>query len=146
MYADESALSTLPTSAFSVVLAIEVLMCVNHPDQVLADLRERLRPGGVLIAHVPVRSTSRPHERTLFTDVKLYSLFEQAGFNTPDIHQTFGIATQILCRIFSALVTRPTLLALMYPWLLLGITLAPPIVRKGSYRLVVARRPVEEHI
>lgn len=141
MRGSEDALQKSPVSAFSVILAIEVLMYLNNLDKVLRELRERLSPGGVLIAHVPIRDTHRPYENTLFTDAKLNRLFNETGFSTLQIHQTFGSISMMLSRIFSALMERPLMLALVYPWLLLVVNLTPRFVRNGSSRLIVARRP-----
>jgi SAM-dependent methyltransferase len=144
--ANEDALRELPTSTFSTVLAIEVLMCVTDPAKVLTDLKERLQPGGIIIAHVPVRTSARPYERTLFTDTKLLELFEFAGFSEIVIRQTFGPGAVALCDVFAALTRNPLILAFLYPWLLVGAALTRRFVQKGNSRLIFARRPTEDQL
>ena len=87
---DDEVLATLPPAGFSVVLAVEVLQYFPDLRRTLRELHERLSPGGVLIAHVPVRQALWRYERTLFNDTVLPGLFVEAGFEPPEIRQTFG--------------------------------------------------------
>ena len=138
--ASESGLEKLPAT-FSLVLAIEVLQYFPDLRIVITNLQRRLRPGGTLIAHVPVFDSLRPYEHTLFDDEKLTGLFINAGFDPPQIRQTFGPAALALCKVFTWAVDKPIILAWLYPWLLLALRLTPRFVRKGSYRLVIAHKP-----
>jgi SAM-dependent methyltransferase len=138
---DEHALATLPAANFSLVLAIEVLQLFPDLKRVLRDLQERLRPGGVLIAHVPLRKSLPDFERHLLTDSILESLFEEAGFDRPEIRKTFGRAEMALCFAFASCISKPVLLACVYPLLLAATTLTPIFVDKGEFRLVIARKP-----
>jgi SAM-dependent methyltransferase len=139
---DERMLATLPTD-FSVVLAVEVLQYFTDLGQTLRELQQRLRPGGRLIAHVPVRKSLLPYEHSLFNDAVLRKLFVEAGFEPPEIRKTFGRVAQALCAIFTWCVPRPVLLAAVYPLLLLLTGLMPRFTQKGEYgRLVFARKPV----
>ncbi len=138
---DEQTLATLPAADFSVVLAVEVLMCFPDLKRTLRELQERLRPGGVFIAHVPIRETRRPYEIFLFDDDMLEKLFVEAGFEAPEIRKTFGRVALALCAVFSWCVPRPALLAGVYPLLLLASALTPRFAENGEYRLVIARKP-----
>lgn len=137
---DGSTWTSLPKSRFDVILAIEVLMCVKDPVEVLCRLRESLKAEGALIVHVPIRDTARPYELTLFNDENIAEMFRQAGFENTEIHRTFGPGNAFLCDIFSQLTLRPMLLAAAYPFLLLFITLLPSFSSSGSGRLIIARK------
>lgn len=138
---DEQALTSLPAGEFSTVLAVEVLQYCSNLPLMLRQLQERLRPGGVLIAHVPIRDTLWPFEKSLFSDAALEELVTGAGLGKPQIRKTFGRSALALCAIFSWCVARPVVLAAVYPLLLLAIALTPTFVEQGEYRLVVARKP-----
>ena len=137
---DEHALATMPAEEFSVVLAVEVLQYFPHLSRTLRDLQERLRSGGVLIAHVPVREALLPYEHTLFNDAMLSKLFLEAGFDPPEIRQTCGRFSQALCAVFAWCAPRHVLLAVLYPLLLLATVLTPRFTQNGGYRLVIARK------
>jgi SAM-dependent methyltransferase len=143
---DDKVLAALPTATFSVVLAVEVLQYFPDIRPTLRELQERLRPGCVLIAHVPVRASLWPHEHFLFDDTVLDKLFVEAGFDRPEIRKTFGRVAMALCAVFSWCARRPALLAGVYPLLLLAIGLTPRFTKKGEYRLVVARKPTRKMI
>jgi SAM-dependent methyltransferase len=135
----ESQIGALPKGEFDIVLAVEVLMCVRNPETVLYEFRQILTSGGALIVHVPITASPRPYERTRFNDTNIPEIFEQAGFENIEIHRTFGPAHAYLCDLSSVLMRSPMLLALIYPFLLLAITLLPPFNSRGSGRLIIAR-------
>jgi SAM-dependent methyltransferase len=137
---DEKSLAALPREEFAVVLAIEVLQYFPDLHGTLRSLHERLRPGGMLVAHVPIRTALWPHEHTLFDDNSLRKYFNATGFESPEIRQTFGRVSLALCAVFTWCVPRPALLAIVYPLLLLATALTPAIVEIGAYRLVIARK------
>lgn len=137
---DEKSLAALPREQFAVVLAVEVLQYFPDLHGTLRVLHERLRPGGMLVAHVPIRTALWPYEYTLFDDDSLCRHFIAAGFELPEIRQTFGRVALALCAVFTWCAPRPALLAIVYPLLLLAIALTPAIVEIGAYRLVIARK------
>ncbi|WP_295436368.1 methyltransferase domain-containing protein [uncultured Thiodictyon sp.] len=139
---DDGVLSSLPRAYFSVGLAVEVLQYFPDLPRTLRDLHERLRPGGGLVVHIPVRKEFWPYERTLFDDATLPWLFINAGFEPPEIHQTFGRVALALGRVFSRCASRPAVLAIVYPLLLLGAALIPKFTNSGECRLVIARKPI----
>ena len=138
---NEHALATLPVGQFSAVLAVEVLQLFPDLQSTLRLLQERLRPGGVLIAHVPVRESLPQFEHHLLDDRSLSSLFLDAGFEKPEIRNTFGRSAMALCSVFAWCVEKPALLAALYPLLLSATALTPIFVEKGEFRLVIARKP-----
>jgi SAM-dependent methyltransferase len=137
---DHRALSTLPKADFSVVLAVEVLQYLPDLQQALRELHERLRPGGVLIAHVPVREALLPFDFNLFDDASLKKLFTEAGFERLEIRQTFGRVVSVLCEIFSWCVPRLALMGAVYPLLLLATAFTPRFTENGTGRLVIATK------
>jgi SAM-dependent methyltransferase len=137
----DAALDELPLQSFSVVLAIEVLQYIPELRRTLIKLKERLRPGGVFIAHIPRRDSLWQFERNMFDDASLRQIMTEAGFEALMIRDTFGHAAVILCEIYSRLAERPILLAFLYPWLLICASLTPRFVSRGSFCLLVARRP-----
>jgi SAM-dependent methyltransferase len=140
----EAALSSFPSSSFSAILAVEVLQYVPDLCKTLVDLRELLLPGGTLIAHIPRRDSLWPYEHNLFDDASLHQTLVQCGFEAPVIRHTFGKPAIALCNLFSILVKRPILLALLYPWLLLAASLTPRFVTNGAFCAIITRRPAEE--
>jgi SAM-dependent methyltransferase len=140
---DEQVLATLPTD-FSVVLAVEVLQYFPDLKRTLRELQKRLRSGGTLIAHVPVRDVLWPYEHSLLNDAVLEKLCRDAGFEMPEIRQTFGRIAQALCAVFSWCVPRQGLLAIVYPLLLLANALTPRFTQDGAFRLLIARKPLVE--
>jgi SAM-dependent methyltransferase len=138
---DEKRLADLPKDEFSFVLAIEVLTYLPDLQGALRSLNACMRPGGAIVAHVPMRAALLPFEHTLLSDDLLRSQFRAAGFESLEIHQTFGRAALALCDIFDWCVQKPVLLAIMYPLLLLASKLTPAIVEAGCYRLVIAKKP-----
>lgn len=143
---DEKNLAALPREECAVVLAVEVLQYFPDLHGTLRVLQERLHPGGTLVAHVPTRTALWPHEYTLFDDDSLRRHFIAAGFESPEIRQTFGRLSLALCAAFNWCAPRPALLAFVYPLLLLAAAVTPAVVNSGEHRLVVARKPIRERM
>lgn len=137
---DDRDLSTLRKTRFSVVLAVEVLQYFPDLGVALRELHERLRSGGVLIAHVPVRTALLPFDFNLFDDANLQKSLAEAGFERVEIYQTFGRVVLALCEIFSWCVPRPALMSAVYPLLLLATVLMPKFTENGAGRLVIATK------
>jgi SAM-dependent methyltransferase len=137
----DDVLRVLPANAFSTVLAIEVLQYFPDPERTLHELCGRLRPGGVLIAHVPLRKALWKYEHTLFTDDLLRTLCRKAGFEEPEIRPTVGRKSLFLSRAFARCAKVFPLLAVAYPLLLLLATVTPLTAPTGQSRLVIARKP-----
>jgi SAM-dependent methyltransferase len=140
---DEQVLTTLPAD-FSVLLVVEVLQYFPDLKRTLRELQERLRPDGVLIAHVPVRAALWPYEHSLLNDAALRKLCVDAGFEMPEIRHTFGRIARALCAVFSWCVPRQGLLAIVYPLLLLATAVTPRFTQDGAFRLVIARKPLTD--
>ncbi len=134
-------IATFPENGFSVVLAIESLQYFEDLDQVFSDCFRSLQNGGHFIAHVPIRQSLWPYERTLFNDRLLVNLFQSSGFEEVTLYRTFGSLHEKLCLLSTRCMKWPLLLAFLYPVLLLLITILPVFVSQGDYRLVVGRKP-----
>jgi SAM-dependent methyltransferase len=141
MCGDQEALSTLPSSDFTLILAIEVLQYFKHLERALLDLKRCLRPGGMIVVHVPFRDSLQPYEQRLFNDEVLASLFLNAGFENPKILHTFGPNSVGLCEIYSRWISRPFLFSMLYPFLLITAHLLPPFTSRGIACLLLARAP-----
>jgi SAM-dependent methyltransferase len=142
MCGDDEALARLPSNNFSVVLAVEVLQYFPDLKGVFRECHARLRPGGALVAHIPIRKKLWRYEHTLFNDALLQTLCIEAGFEAPVTRQTVGWFSLLLSRIFSKCASRPALLVLAYPLLLLAALATPAFTHRGQSRVVVARKPV----
>lgn len=137
---DESILSSLPKDSFSAVLAIESLQYSRDVQNALAAFYDCLRDGGVLVAHVPLRDSLWLHEQLLFNDRLLYEIVERSGLQLVCYRQTFGPLARKLCAIYSLCARWSLMLPVVYPFLLLLVSILPPFVRAGNSRLIVARK------
>ncbi len=135
---DERYFTASKRGEVELVVAIEVLQYCRRLEELLRDIRVSLRPGGALVAHVPVRQYLEPYEQHLFTDEFLLELMHRAGFETAKVERTFGPTAQRLCAVFQLLSRRPVLLAVLFPLLLLGASLTPCVSKTGASRLLVA--------
>jgi ubiquinone/menaquinone biosynthesis C-methylase UbiE len=134
------ALSSLPSSSLSAVLAVEVLVYLPDLDAALSEMHRLLEPGGLLVAHVPVRERMLAHEQRLLDDEKIREALARAGFTDAQLRPTFHAAATALCSAYERLSAHRVLLALAYPLLLLASRALPPFGRSGGHRLVVARK------
>lgn len=137
----EAALGGRSGEAADVLLAIEVLNCVPDLQQTLSLAHSALKPGGWLVAHVPIRTEQRPFETYLFSEDVIQREFQAAGFDRVLCRPTFGPAARSLVRAFEQLAGQAYVLAAAYPFLLLiaWIDLIPG--QGGDSRLILARRP-----
>lgn len=131
-------LQDLEASSYSLVIAVEVLQYLEDLSSCLSDVHAVLRPGGRLIAHVPIRSSLWPWERRLFRDQDLAALFQRAGFDRVTTRATFSPTQMRLCKVFGWLSRRPRLLAVVYPMLLLGVVLSGTWAKDGMSRVIEA--------
>jgi Methyltransferase domain. len=137
---NEEGLTSLPSEAFSVVLAIEVLQYFSNLPRTFTNIFNLIKPGGILVAHIPIRDSLWPYEHNLFDQVTLKSILTEAGFEHVQVRFTFGLGARFLTAIFSTLVGWPILLAASYPWLLFAAHLTPRFVPNGTFCLVVAHK------
>jgi ubiquinone/menaquinone biosynthesis C-methylase UbiE len=137
-------LQRFDSMSFDQVLIIEALQCFADANLVLFETHRILRPGGILIGHVPVLGYLRKFERTLFDDKKLRQLLKESGFEIVSLTPTFGRITQQLCHVFEQITHFKMIVALLFPFLLL-ISFAFKIESSnGNSRLFVARKPIIE--
>jgi len=135
-------LQMFDSTCFDQVLLIEALQCFPNSRLALSEIHRILRPGGILIGHVPVLGYLREFEKTLFDDSTLKNLLREAGFEIMLFTPTFGGKIQKLCEIFNRACRFRPLTASMFPLLLLvsgAFRIESP---DGSYRLFVARKPI----
>jgi SAM-dependent methyltransferase len=136
---DERFFATCSDGQIGLILAIEVLQYCLQLEDALREMRRSLGQDGVLIAHVPVRNKLAPHEHHLFTDERLLTLAEAAGFATVTIQKTFGPTATRLCFLFERCSHWPVVLGLAFPFLLLAASCTPHFSKSGESRLIVAR-------
>ena len=112
------ALAQLPDAAFDLILCLSVLEHLWHPDEMLAECRRLLAPGGVLLINVPSWRGKRllefsayrlrlspademdDHKR-YFDPRDLWTLLRSAGFLPREIQcarHKFGLNTFASCR------------------------------------------------
>jgi SAM-dependent methyltransferase len=75
-----------PSGCFDVIVALDVLEHVEHDEESLTALRERLRPGGAMVVTVPAfpflwsRHDDIHHHFRRYRECELRGKFERAGF------------------------------------------------------------------
>ena len=67
--------------SFDLVLATEIIEHVPHPSELLAEIRRVLKPGGTLIASVPINLPWGPHLVVFSNETEIKSLFAAASFD-----------------------------------------------------------------
>jgi ubiquinone/menaquinone biosynthesis C-methylase UbiE len=132
---------TFCSISFDQVISIEALQCFPNTKSILDEIKRILKPGGILIGHVPTIGYLREFEKTLFDDEKLRELLIGSGFEIISITPTFGRVTQQLCQFFGQVTRFKVMIALLFPFLLLASYAFKIESSDGTYRLFVARKP-----
>ena len=148
----------LGRSIYDAVAALECLLEIEADETALASVARALRPGGLLVAHVPERDwkpllrSSRPtwklEVRHGYGKDEIVSLVARAGLRvdriTPTTRGTLQLAEELRDRVRNArLVVRAAALTVVRTALLLeraGLTWGPA---RGFY--LEARKPLEEN-
>ena len=144
----------LPAAAYDAVLALEALEEISDDEAAVASLAGALRPGGLLLVHVPERDWEpvlRGSERTWKDEVRhgysrheLVALLERHGLEVgcvlPTTRGTVRLAQEIRDRIKTA---RLSLRAVAYPALTAALWLERVGVTWGPARALYAeaRKP-----
>lgn len=128
--------------SFDAALAIEVFQYVPDVKLTLAHVRRLLKPGGILIGHVPVLGYLRETEHTLFNDDNIRKFINESGFEIVKLTPTFGGAVRGLCNIFERIVSNKIITAVVYPFLLATSAAFKVESTDGDYRFFVARKPI----
>jgi SAM-dependent methyltransferase len=126
-----------PGSA-DVVLAVEVLQYLPDTQAGFRDIQRVLKPGGYLIAHVPYE---RSGDAVMFTTEKIETCIREAGLAPVSMNRGYGKAASFLCLLFSRCIQSRLLTALVFPLLLLASLACGGKTPRGSFCIVVARKP-----
>ena len=114
---------------FDAALVVDVLEYIAEDRAVLAGIRERLRPGGLLLVHVPRRITEQRrilpvshevpgHARPEYTRAEIRATVEAAGFTVRDIRGTFGFWGTLAWELGRLIERLGPAAALLFPMLL----------------------------
>lgn len=139
--ADERFFEDAKTDDVDIILAVEVLQYCHDLRNVLLHTKRVLRPGGALIAHVPLRTALLPFEQRLFTRLSFQELALAEGFELAKAEATFSPSEQRLCQVFEWASRHPILLPVVFPVLLLVSFLLRTRTENGASMLFVCRKP-----
>ena len=138
----DTGLKVFQSESFDVVLAVEVLQYVPDVSVALREARRVLKPGGVLVGHIPMLGYLRDTEQNLFSDQNVPDLLKCTGFEIVSLISTFGGYIRRLCRIFEWATHHRIVLAMIFPILLAVSRIFSIASPDGNYRLFVARKPL----
>jgi SAM-dependent methyltransferase len=125
--------------SIDVVLAVESIQYVPDIQEGFREIQRVLKPGGHLIAHVPV-GYSRTPGKALFDSKGILNFTKEAGLEPVAITRVFGRTAKLLTLIFSQCMRCRLLLAFMYPALLLASLACKGESSDGDYCMIVARK------
>jgi SAM-dependent methyltransferase len=136
------AVADLPPQSLDAVIAVEVLQYVAPLTACMQLLWGLLRPGGILLAHVPALGSMRPYDRHRLDVEELERLCEGAGFRVARLARTFGPYHRALFSVFGRIASRSqAAAAAVFPFLFVLACLRPIEHPRGDHRLLVALRP-----
>lgn len=136
-------LQNFPSETFQLALTIEILQYLVDVNLILKETYRVLKPGGVLLGHVPVLGFLRPEEKTLFDNDVIQQMLSRANFQIVKIIPTFGRVSQGLCALYDFFSHSRTIVAALFPLILLASAAFRVENPKGRYRFFVARKPAE---
>lgn len=129
--------------SFDSVLAIEVLQYLPDLKLTMLEIHRVLKSGGNLFGHIPVLGYLREAELNMFDDRGIQNLLREAGFEVMVLTSTFGGPIQRLCKVFDRIIDLKLVTAFFYPLLLILCSPFKVESSNGSYRLFIARKPME---
>jgi len=136
------AIADLSPQTLDVVIAIEVLQLVGPLTACVELLWNLLRPGGLLLAHVPSLGYMRPYDQHRLDVEELERLCERSGFHVVRLTRTFGPYHRALFSVFGRTASRSrAAAAAVFPLLFVLGCLRPIEHPRGDHRLLIARRP-----
>ncbi len=128
-------------NSIDVVLAVEVLQYLDDFQHGLVEIHQVLKPGGYLIAHIPLLGYMRKPETVLFDEENLSHWIREAGLEPISIKRVFGKTAVLLSRIFAYCLRSRLAAAAVFPFLLMASLPCGGTSARGSYCLAVARKP-----
>ena len=135
------AIGDLQEETFDLVVVIEVLQYIGPLEQCMRRLRSLLRPGGVLIAHVPAIGFRRPFDQHLLDSEPLRRLCEGAGMRAARVAPTLGPYHRRLFSAFGRVADHSRAAAAACFPFLYGLAQLRPVEHPlGDHRLLVAER------
>ncbi len=129
-------------NSIDVVLAIEVLPYLFDVPAGFRDIQQVLVPGGYLIGHIPLMGYAQKPETIRFDVETVARLVRESGLQILSITRVFGRVARILSRIYAYSARNRLCTALAFPLLLTASYFCGGVNPKGSYCLVVARKPI----
>ena len=136
-------LQNFPSETFEMALAMEVLQYLSDARTTLREVYRVLKPGGLLVGHVPALGYLRPQEKILFDDQKIQPMLAAANFQIIKIVPTFGRNHRALCALYDLISHSRVLAGVLFPFILLISTVFGMENPKGHYRFFVVRKPME---
>ena len=129
-------------NSMDVVLAVEVLQYLFDVRAGFRDIHEVLKPGGYLIAHVPLLGYRRRRETILFDIDTLNRLIADSGLELISLNRVFGKTASLLSGIYSYCGRSRLVTAILFPLLLLVSLPFGGKCTNGSYCMAIARKPL----
>jgi ubiquinone/menaquinone biosynthesis C-methylase UbiE len=128
--------------SMDVVLAVEVLQYLPDVRAGLKEIRRVLKPGGYMIGHFPLLGYQQKLETIRLNQEILKGFINDAGLQLISISKVFGRRAKFLSWIYSKCVRSRACTALAYPFLLAASWGCGRSDSKGSYCMMVARKPL----
>lgn len=123
---------------FDLILAIEVLTCVDDPAQTLRNVRRCLVPGGTVIGHVDP-ATMGQFDRHRLDEGALRQLLDDSGLEVVRCHPSFSRTARRLTHWYHAGPGPAALRGPMLPFVLLAAAIADALSESTEGLLFVAR-------
>jgi SAM-dependent methyltransferase len=134
-----------PDKKFDAVVCFEVLEHVFNLEEVLAEIRRVLKPGGQLLVSIPFAWDEHevPYDFARYTSYGITHLFEKSGFHVVELTKTSTYVLAV-CQMFIAyivqyalprkrFVRRPLLLMVILPLNLLSLFVNALLPRRYEY-------------
>jgi SAM-dependent methyltransferase len=136
----EDTLGRIGECSIDAVVAIESLAYFPNLDATMKEMARVLKPGGLLVGHVPSMGYLRPSECHLFDEESVKERLEKAGLMAQEVSRTMGGCMAAFCRVFEWLSCNYFILSVFFPLLLLGTLAFRVRHRNGKYLFIIARK------
>jgi phosphatidylethanolamine/phosphatidyl-N-methylethanolamine N-methyltransferase len=138
--------SRFQPDSMDIVLAVEVLHDLPDIKEGLHEIRRVLKPGGYLVSHIPLRGYRGRPEEVLFDTEKLVSILNEAGLEPVSITRTFGKTASFLAQLFSHFNHSRSVIAIIFPMLLLASLPLGGENSGGNHCVATARKKTDDRI